>query len=521
MTEQNLHQWFAASARRLPQATALEVGRHRLSYAELDQAVSRLAGRMTPTGGPRPARVGLLASRSLTAYAGYLAALRLGAVVVPLNPSAPAARNAAICRLAAVDALIADDAGANSAAAIRGTLDPITVLHQPTAEEDRLLTGPVPDLPPCYRGPEDLAYLLFTSGSTGTPKGVPVRHRNLSTYLAFTIARYEAGPGCRFSQTYDLTFDPSMLDLFVCWGSGGTLVAADTGDLMQPVDFARNRGITHWSSVPSLISMASRQGALQPDAMPALRWSLFIGEQLTRDQAYAWAAAAPSSAVENCYGPTELTITCTAYRLPADPADHPPTANGTVPIGAVYPHLEHLLIDEHGQVGDEGELCVRGVQRFDGYVDPADNAGRFLTIRGRTAATYDGAGPLTDAYWYRTGDRVQRDNDVLTHLGRIDDQVKIRGYRVEPGEIEAALRRHADVEDAVVVSVRDDSGGETRLVAYYTGRLVPVREFLGIIRSTLPMYMLPSRFEHVAALPLTANGKTDRRRLAEESAGRI
>ncbi|MFI9804255.1 amino acid adenylation domain-containing protein [Streptomyces sp. NPDC052301] len=518
MAQQTLYDWFAAGARSQPEAVALEVAGHRLRYAELRDAVDRLAGRVLAAHGGRPQRVGLLASRSLAAYTGYLAALRLGAAVVPLNPVYPPARNAMICTLGQVDVLIVDDSGAGQLAGIHEELGPVTTLRLQSGADGELLTGAVPDLPPPPDDPDGLAYVLFTSGSTGTPKGVPLRHRNLHAYLALNIARYEAGPDCRFSQTFDLTFDPSVLDLFVCWGSGATLVVPRAEELMRPLDFITSRGITHWSSVPSLISVADRLGTLVPGAMPQLRWSLFIGEQLLLDKAAIWAAAAPASTVENCYGPTEMTITCTAYRLPRDVTELPRTGNGTVPIGPPYPHLEHLVLDEQGNPAEEGELCLRGPQRFGGYLDPKDDVERFHAFDGHRATPYDGSAPLTGEHWYRTGDRVRREHGQLVHVGRLDQQIKMRGYRIELGEIEEAVRSHGSVEDAVVLAL--PAHGETALVAVYTGEDVPTREFLKIIRTRLPMYMLPQRFHHVPALPLNANGKIDRRRLAEEFASR-
>src|SRR6185437_10387539 len=217
-------------------------------------------------------------------------------------------------------------------------------------------------------------------------------------------------------------------------------------------------------------------------------WSLFAGEQLTLEQARCWQAAAPNSVLENIYGPTELTITCVGYRLPADPASWPVTSNGTVPIGQVYPHLE-------GMVTDDGELCIRGSQRFDGYLNPADNEGRFL------------------ADWYRTGDRVRWEDGELVHLGRLDDQVKIRGYRIELAEVASVLRDCPAVEDAVVLAV-PGPGGDLELHAVYTGSAVADQELISTVQCKLPEYMTPQSFRFVPDLPLNSSGKVDRRVLA-------
>ncbi|MEU0884351.1 AMP-binding protein [Lentzea sp. NPDC005914] len=444
---------FDAAARRHPAAVALEAGGSTLTYAELRTAVENLAGRLRGAN-----RVGLLARRDVPTYVGYLAALRAGAAVVPLNPAFPRARNEKICRLAGVDLIIG--AGAD-------------VVPGP---------GGAPAEP-------ETAYVLFTSGTTGTPKGVPITHANLKAYLDHNLARYDPGPGCRFSQTFDLTFDPSVFDMFMAWTSGATLVVPSREELADPVGFVTGRRITHWFSVPSVVSLARRMRKLPPGSMPDLRLSLFAGEQLTVQQARAWHQAAPGSVIENLYGPTELTITCTGYRLPANEDDWPSTPNQTVPIGDVYPHLEHQVLD--------GELCVRGSQRFRGYLDDADNEGRFVPDDR-----------VTPQHWYRTGDRVRAEPGCgLVHLGRLDHQVKIHGYRVELGEIEAALRDHPAVQDAVAYLDDDD------LRVAYTGTRTAPATFTEMLGQRLPRYMVPDGYDWMSELPLNPNGKVDRARV--------
>ncbi|MEJ2852340.1 MULTISPECIES: amino acid adenylation domain-containing protein [unclassified Saccharothrix] len=482
---------IAETAAKHPDLTALEVGDHTLTYRELLDLADRTAARLAESGTPRA--VGLLAARSLPAYAGYLGALRLGATVVPLNPAFPVARNRYMCAQTGVDVLVVDDRGAETAdAVIAGTRTTTTTLKDLPPPHH----GPIPD------NPDGVAYVLFTSGSTGTPKGVPIRHRNLATYLPFCAERYEVGPGARLSQAADLTFDISVFDLFASWTSGATVVVPQADELLVPVRFVAGCGITHWFSVPSVISIARRLRALRPNVMPGLRWSIFGGERLTHEQAKAWATAAPNSTIVNVYGPTETTITVTDYRLPADPARWPQTSNGTLPIGRVFPHVDAVVLDEDGRPAPEGELYVRGEQRFDGYVDPTANTGRFSP-----------PGDPTSQSWYRTGDRVREEGGVLVHVGRVDHQVKISGYRVELGEIEGVLRGHERVHDAVVVAVPGD-GGDLVLHACYTGTPGLDRDLAETAGRRLPVYMLPFAYRHFDAFPVNANGKVDRLALA-------
>ncbi|MGX2993987.1 AMP-binding protein [Streptomyces sp. JNUCC 64] len=511
-----LHAWFDRTAARHPDRPALEAGGTVLTYRELRRAAEHVAARVLAAHGSAPRRISVMATRSVAVLAAYLAGQRLGATVTPVNPGFPAARNRVIVELSGAEVLVADAADAVQLdGELAGAVPTELRLDSAgVAAAGRAADTVDPGLPAPATGPDDIAYVLFTSGSTGRPKGVPIRHRNLTPYLAHNIARYGIGPGCRTSHTFDLTFDPSVFDLFVTWGGGATLVVPGRAELLSPVDYIADNGITHWFSVPSVVSVGAQLGNLPAGRAPSLRSSVFIGEQLSYDQARAWHTVAPRATIENVYGPTELTVACTEFALPTDPAEWPATSNDTVPVGPVYPFLDHLVLDEDGRPADEGELVVRGSQRFDGYLDPADDRGRFLSHDGHRAVPYDGETPLTAAHYYRTGDRVRRENGLLVHLGRLDNQVKIRGYRVELGEIEAALRRHPDIDQAVVVALGQGDG--TELVGCHTGAPVEPQQLGRWLRKRVPVHMVPRRFRHLDTLPLNPNGKTDRPRIASD-----
>jgi non-ribosomal peptide synthetase component F len=317
-------------------------------------------------------------------------------------------------------------------------------------------------------------------------------------------------------QVFEMSFDGSLQPVWGAWASGGTLCVAQRSDVFTPVNFVRTRQLTHWMSVPSVVSFAMRLRALAPGSMPSLVGTMFGGEALTVELAAAWRAAAPNALIRNCYGPTEITVAMSSYEVPLD-AELVETSNRTVPIGDVWPNSESILLDDELRpVADDGELYVRGPQRFDGYLDPTENIGRFLTFDGLQGVLYTGDGALTDEHWYRTGDRVRREHGTLVHLGRIDQQVKIQGNRVELGEIESALRRHPGVAELAVITVPAPDG-QDELCTVYTGEQIDIAEFLDLA-SELPPYMRPRSYHHRPDMPLTAVGKVNRRLLSEQYA---
>ncbi|MFP5370445.1 MAG: AMP-binding protein, partial [Actinomycetes bacterium] len=345
---------------------------------------------------------------------------------MPLNVEYPAARHAGILTMAGADLLAYTDGDADLAADVSARTG-IRLLRAPDGPPGRPASA---GAPPHRAGLDDFAYIVFTSGSTGVPKGVPIRHRNVHGWLSYVVGYFETGPDVRISQTSSLSWDLSVFNVFGAWGAGGAVVVPDATDLLAPSRHIDADQITHWFSTPSSINMARWLGDLTPGSMPTLRWSLFGGEPLTIEHALAWRDAAPNSVIANVYGPTEITVSCLTYRLPADPARWPRVAFGSLPLGFAYPTVECAVVPSPGDPPGEGELLVRGPQRFDGYLDPAHNEGRFAYWDGRELRPHHG-GQLTDDVWFRTGDRVRVEDGRYAFLGRMDNQVKVNGYRIE------------------------------------------------------------------------------------------
>lgn len=487
-----LTDYFLRGRAQSPNGVALRIGRQEWTYDEVHATALAWAGPLrTEAEATGSSRIGLLADRSAVSYIGLLAIMYAGCAPVPLNASFPVERNVSILEQAGAVFVLADNTAMLHAEEYRVLGVP---LHDPQILGSR---SPRPPRLSDPLAPPQEAYVLFTSGSTGRPKGVPITQGNMHHFLETIHKRFDFSASDAFTQTFDPTFDLAMFDIFVAWSVGATLVMTPSLVFANLPKFIANNEISVWFSVPSSIRVAQKLGALQPGAFPSLRWSLFCGEALPIRDAHAWKRAAAGSTVVNLYGPTELTIACSAYDLDAEVREDA-SNGGVVPIGPLFDGLDGVLLDESGAANPiEGELCVRGPQMFGGYIDPADDNGRFVEHGGHT--------------WYRTGDRIRRDGQQVLFVGRMDQQVKIRGYRIELGEIDYAARSIQGVREVATVAV--GSGELRELAICYSGNATE-HEVVDILRQRLPDYMVPTIVRTMTALPTNQNGKIDRKALA-------
>ncbi|MEV5975211.1 AMP-binding protein [Streptomyces sp. NPDC051921] len=488
-----LHARFLSGVAGHPGRPAIRVGTDTVRYDEAYELALGWAGSLLAATAERPRAVAVLAGKGVCAYVGVLAALFTGAAVVPMHPDLPVSRVREMLRASGASVVLADERGA-AVLAETGLALPVVPAERGRARGERgALDAPVEVLP------SDTAYVLFTSGSTGRPKGVPLTHNNFRHYFAVTDERYDFHAEDVFSQVLELNFDCAVFELFSAWGAGATVCHVPAGAYLDLPAFMAERQVSVWFSTPSAIGLVRRMGGLTEGAMPSLRWSFFAGEALKCADVVAWQAAAKASEIENLYGPAELTLTITGHRWQPDLSQRL-AVSGIVPIGAVHPGHDTLLLGPDGEAATtEGELCVSGPQAAAGYLDPADDEGRFVE--------------RDSVRWYRTGDRVRLLADgELAYLGRGDSQVQIQGMRVELPEVDHAVRACPGVTDAVTVTRTTDAGLE--LVVFYTGTAQPPRDLLKALRGTLPEGSVPKDFRHLDEFPLNPNRKVDRLRLA-------
>jgi amino acid adenylation domain-containing protein len=510
---------FHRSAERFPDRPALHVEDEVLTYATAAERVRRLAGALAAHAPADAPLIGVLANRSTTAYLGVLATLASGRGYVPFNPKHPVERLRRVRAASGVTVLIVGPEGTALAGALLAGEPPVVLLAPASRaadlgvgpphlvlDRDALATAPPAD-PILDVADDGLAYLLFTSGSTGEPKGVAVSHANVRRYARTIVERFHVRGTDRFSQMSDLSFDWSVHDLYPCWEAGACLCAIPERSHMAPAKLIRSLGITMWAAVPSSVGVMAGMRMLRPGAFPDIRVSVFCGEPLPAAYAEAWQAAAPHAIVENLYGPTEATVAITGYRWHAatSPTD---CRDGIVPIGWPFPEQACVVVDDELQAvpaEEAGELCLGGSQVALGYWGrPNETAARFVQLPGQPGR------------WYRTGDLVrQARNGCLYYLGRIDDQVKIRGYRVELQEVDHVVR--AVVGEAMVATVAwpAAAGSAEGVVTFVSGAHRAAEPILAACRARLPDYMVPRAIVFIEAMPLSSNGKVDRRRLQD------
>jgi amino acid adenylation domain-containing protein len=519
---------FLGSLERFPDRMALVVEGQAVTYVNLYRTASKIANAIVGCDEESSPLVAVLAHRSLTAYASVLGSLLAGKGYVPLNPKLPVERTRKMLHSSQCRTLVVGkDASAELKCLLQGLEQKLTILL-PDAEHTPGLSASFPqhrflcsqDMTAVRSFTSDgpgtetaLAYLLFTSGSTGEPKGVPVTQANVRAYLDYVCDRYDVNERDRFSQMFDLTFDLSAHDMFVCWERGACLFCLPEGSVMAPAKFIRDHELTMWFSVPSVVGVLNKMRLIQPGCFPSLRCSLFCGEPLPAAYAQFWQSAAANSVLENLYGPTESTIAISHYRWRNSESPEE-CLNEVVPIGRVFAGERYLVVDHEDRAvpaGASGELCLAGPQVTTGYWHrETETHARFGRLPGGG-----------DATWYRTGDVVMEDHKGgLHYLGRLDHQLKIRGHRVELQEIEAVLRVACGAEQVVTLPSRARYGAAEGVVAFVSGvEGLDHARALDYCRRFLPSYMVPQKLYELQEMPRTINGKIDRLALADQLKG--
>jgi amino acid adenylation domain-containing protein len=488
-----VHQLFEQQVERAADGIAAVFGDNRWTYAQLNAHANQIARTLHQRGVGAETLVGISMPPSLHRLAAVLGVLKAGAGYVPLDPDLPAERLDYMIDDADIPIVLTTTAAARPTAAAAAEIMPLdqywpAISRQPVEN---------PDYPV---GPQNVAYVLYTSGSTGRPKGVVVEHGTVVNYLHGMLRHFTLGPDDRWLQFASLSFDVSVLDMFISLCSGATTVFDTLENLHSPPRLAalmRHHKVSFACLPPAVVNL------LADEALPDLRVLISAGDALASDVVEKFLR--PGLHFYNGYGPTETTCGVTLMQLDATTPLPPP-------IGGPLSNYKAYVLDAHLNplpVGATGELYVGGPVHARGYLkQPALTEQRWIP---------DPFSSQPDARLYRTGDLVRRLSDGnMQFIGRIDNQVKIRGLRVELGEIEVALTTHPAIVEALVLAI-DDAAGQKQLIGYarVNGGTIPLAsaDLRQHLARQLPSYMIPAHFVVLDQFPLNSSGKIDRRAL--------
>lgn len=492
-----IHQLFEEQAERTPENIAIVFEEEKLTYGELNVRVNRLAGTLRQKGAGPGCVVGIMAERSIEMVEGIMGILKAGGAYLPIDPGYPEERIR----------YMLEDSGTGMLLIQKHLKDGIRFQGEILELDDREIYHGSGTNPPLVNQPEDLAYVLYTSGSTGRPKGVMVEHRSVVNILADMQRNYPLKEADAFLLKTTYTFDISAAELFGWFFEGGRLVLLKAGDEKDPKEILKaieKNNITHINFVPSMLSIfLDTMKAEERNIFDRVRYVLACGEALPVHTVNKFYKLLDKAKLENIYGPTESTIYATRYSL------NRTVMETGVPIGKPMGNIRAYILDTMGRpqpAGIIGELYLAGCGLARGYIHREE-----LTRERFVSDPF-----LSGERMYRTGDLARWLPDGnIEFFGRVDNQVKIRGYRIEIDEIEEQLRKVAGIREAVVTA-RSGSDGSSYLCAYYAAD--GMTDAAGIKRylsGVLPEYMLPAYYIKLERLPLTSNGKVDRKLLPE------
>ena len=495
-----LMELFEAQAERSGGAVAVVYEEEEISYRELNERANQVGHYLRELGVGPEVRVGLCVERSAEMVVGLLGILKAGGVYVPLDPEYPVERLRYMLEDAQASVVVTQD---HLLERLTGSGAQVFCIDSEWSKAGRQSR----ENPAVRVGVENAVYVIYTSGSTGRPKGVVVCHRATVNHMKWMQSSYQITVEDRVLQKTPFGFDASVWEFFWPLLEGGQLVMGRTSldrDPERLLEIVESKGISILQVVPALLSHLTQQ-RLGRTKRTSLR-KLFVGGEVLSIGLAEETPARLGVEVTNLYGPTEATIDATSWECKRG------VGSSSIPIGAPIANMKVYVLDrdlEPVPVGVGGELYIAGAGLARGYLNrPGLTAERFV------ADPYGEAG----SRMYRTGDLAKwRADGNLEYLGRVDEQVKIRGFRIELGEIEAAIMRHPEVREARVI-VREDVEGEKRLVGYVVasaGGSVDGAELRRHAEEILPDYMVPSAIVMMEELPLTANGKLDRKALPE------
>jgi D-alanine--poly(phosphoribitol) ligase subunit 1 len=504
----NLGLFFSEVAVAHAQRPALRYPERQYSYSDLSQWVDQLALLLLTKDLRSGDVIAIGNNKRPLSYALMLAAMRLGISYVNIDVASPLARNSHIMQVSGATLLFYDDPGYaqdiedlaqnNNCKAIALEPDSLPEVSQVDREKQQRLMRKVDGA--------SIAYVMFTSGSTGIPKGVAVTHQNVLHFISWGQQYFQISDQDNFANLSPMYFDNSVFDFYVGLFSGASLSPVYREMMTSPYELVTYVGkmqCSIWFSVPSLLIYLMAMKAITTKALPGLRCIVFGGEGYPKvELKKLYDLFSEQATLVNVYGPTECTCICSAYRLSDDDFQQ---MDGLPPLGRLNPNFDYRILDEQEKDVDAGELCLIGPNVAAGYFnDSEQTAASFITL-------------FEPRYFmkrmYRTGDLVQEIKGDLHFIGRKDNQVKHMGYRIELEEIEHALVRLPQINQAAVIYQRTNTAYGKLIGFVASSADVDEKALLAELAKVLPDYMIPGSIVVKADLPKNQNGKVDRQKL--------
>ncbi len=487
---------FKKQAELTPNRNAIIFKDTKVSYSEFNDKVKRFANYLIGQGVKKGEIIGVLGNRSIELIQSIFGILLAGAAYLPLDPKYPQKRIESILNNSNVQKVVS-----HSSLKIKVPED-IKIL-----DIDIDLSGTISEAPIIESLPQDLAYVIYTSGTTGNPKGVMIEHQSVTNILFSLDSRYPLHQNDCFMFKTSIAFDVSVSELFGWFLHGGSLCIlpeGDEGNSDKIIDSINKNNITHINFVPSMFQVFIKSKlATQEGKLKSVKYFLLAGEALSREVVKDYLKSGLTAKLENIYGPTESTVYSSCYSI-SNSFD-----NTIVPIGKPLDNIHLLILDSNKKIqpiGVPGELYIGGKGLAKGYLNNFE---------------------LTDQkfidYNYGNGNRLYRSGDLakwlpdgnIEYIGRIDDQVKIRGFRIELSEIRDQLNNIEGICESVVLVFGNDE--DKHIKAFFTSnKLIPIIKVKKYLRSLLPYYMMPAQIIRLKEIPLTLNGKVDRKKLEEK-----
>ena len=452
--------------------------------------------------------IGIMSHRTLCTYSGILGILKANRSYVPISYKIPESKIKNIIELTEIELIIADFNFLNLALRSIKDLDQKIKILIPEISKKRKFDVDKKNIELYFRNDlnifcrhnplfhsknkNDVAYIMFTSGSTGVPKGVEIKHKQVFSYVKNINALVDFNSDDRFSQTFDISFDLSVHDLFVCWSNRATL-CIPSRLILNPIKYIIENKISVWFSVPSVVDSTLKFFSSKRVLLDTLRLSLFCGEPLEYSQVIGWKQLAINSLIFNLYGPTEATIAISHYQCSLVN-----NKRGIVPLGTIFTDQKYIIDKENHTYG-EGELCLSGSQVITRYYQSSESQHAFFLKNSH--------------FWYRTGDIVVEEDGTLYFKRRKDDQIKLNGYRIELGEINRVLKDLTLAKK--VVSCIDKK--EIVSFVFDKSKNIDNHSILQKCSLHLPSYSVPKKIIYLdlKRMPLSINGKIDNKKLLE------